>query len=437
MAYHFIGIKGTGMAALAEILYDENKEVRGSDIEKYIFTQDGLEERNIEILPFDANNIKDGDTVIIGLSFGKENPEVAAALANPTVKSYYYNEYLGHLLERYTSICIAGTHGKSTTTGILAAVLALYEETGFLIGDGHGHMPKNAKNFILESCEFKRHFLAYKPDYALITNMELDHVDYYKDMEDYKDAFQTFANQVKKAVLICGDDPYLPHLHYQVPLITYGLQEGNDFQALNVHQGPDGIEYDVYHQGEFVHHLQLPEIGYPFLINSLGVFALAYTLGMEPDRIVEGLLNYKGINRRFVEEKVGDSILIDDYAHHPTAIEYMIDAARKKYPDHKIVALYKPDRYSRLQYFLDRFASSLATADEVGILDFPKNAKPEDETITVTIQDLLDRIPKARLLDIDNESAESLKAMAPAVFLFMSSKDIYLLKDLLKTKLEK
>ncbi len=116
---------------------------------------------------------------------------------NPTVKTYYYNEYLGILLESYSSICVAGTHGKSTTTGILGHVLSLQDECAYLIGDGHGYMPENANHFVLESCEFQRHFLAYHPDYAIITNIDMDHVDYYKDMDDYVSAFQSFANQVK------------------------------------------------------------------------------------------------------------------------------------------------------------------------------------------------------------------------------------------------
>ena len=436
MAFHFIGIKGTGMAALACILHDEHKEVRGSDIEKYIFTQDGLEERGIQILPFDANNIQDYDTVIIGLSFDASHPEVQAALANPTVKTYYYNEYLGHLLDSYQSICVAGTHGKSTTTGILASVLKNYEPTAYLIGDGHGYMPEHAKYFILESCEFQRHFLAYRPQYAIVTNIELDHIDYYKDMDDYLDAFQSFIDQVQKRVVVCGDDPYLSKLKYNVEKTTYGLEDGNDFQAIHVVQNEAGIEYDVLHKGEILTHVCLEEVGYPFLINSLGSFALTYMLGMDAKEIVLGLQSYQGIARRFVVEEVKDSVLVDDYAHHPTAIRYMIEAVRNKYPNKKIVALYKPDRYSRLQYFLDDFASSMNTADQVCLLDFPKNAKREDESITVTIQDLLDRCPNSILLDVDRESADVLYDMAPAAFVFMSSKDIYLLKDFLKEKLD-
>ena len=128
MAYHFIGIKGTGMAALACILHDQHKEVTGSDIEKYIFTQEGLEERNIPFTSFDEKNIHDGDTVIIGLAFDQSNVEVQAAFNNPNVKCYYYNEYLGVLLEDYTSVCVAGCHGKSTTTGLLSSVLQKHED---------------------------------------------------------------------------------------------------------------------------------------------------------------------------------------------------------------------------------------------------------------------------------------------------------------------
>ena len=105
-------------------------------------------------------------------------------------------------------------------------MLSHFGKTGFLIGDGHGYMPKNADNFVLESCEFQRHFLAYSPDYAIITNIELDHVDYYKDMDDYLDAFQSFIHQIKKKAVIFGDDPYLKDLDYKVPCVTYGLNEG-------------------------------------------------------------------------------------------------------------------------------------------------------------------------------------------------------------------
>jgi UDP-N-acetylmuramate--alanine ligase len=429
MAFHFTGIKGTGMAALACILHDEHQEVKGSDIEKRIFTQEGLEARGIPIYPFDPANIQDGDQVIVGLSFGKDHPEVKAALENPTVSVCWYNDYLGKLLERYESICVAGTHGKSTTTGLLASVLELDCPTGYLIGDGHGHMPEDAKRFVLESCEFQRHFLAYHPDVAIITNAELDHIDYYKDMDDYLDAFASFAKQIKKLAVICGDDPHLKSLPFQVPVVTYGLDEGNDYRAVHVKDDDSGISYDVLHDGIQVGTVSLSQTGYPFVINSLGVFALAHSLGMKPEVIAQGLADFQGIARRFVVETIQDEVLVDDYAHHPTAIARMIEAARLRWPDKQVVALYKPDRYSRLQFFLDRFAQSLSLADKAYLLDFPANAKREDDTVIVTIQDLRSRIEGAELLAIDDESAKRLAQHRNSVFLFMSSKDIYLLKD--------
>lgn len=422
------------MAALAEILYDQGKEVQGSDIEKYIFTEDGLRDRNIPIYPFDPENIHDNDTVIVGLSFGKDHPEVAAALANPSVKVYWYNEYLGHLLEDYTSICVAGCHGKSTTTGILASVLSLGDSTGFLIGDGHGHMPEDAKTLFLSPANSSGIF------WLIILIMQSSPILSLTTWIITKISMTTFQPlrslpARSKGAVIFGDDPYLKDLDYPCPIITYGLEEGNDYRAINFVQGHDGMEYDVEHDGKILVHVTLDEVGYPFLWDSLGAFAMASLLGMKPEAIVEGLQAYKGINRRFVIEEIGENVLIDDYAHHPTAIHNMIAAAKAKYPDKKVIALYKPDRYSRLQYFLDGFAKSLNEADQAIVLDFPANARPEDETITVTIDDLLNKLNDGMLLDISEESAKKLEEMGPAVYLFMSSKDIYLLRDKLKNNL--
>lgn len=436
MNYHFIGIKGTGMAALACILHDMHHNVTGSDIEKYIFTQDGLVERGIPFTTFDQKNIQGKDTVIIGAAFDETNEEVKAAMEDNTVHAIRYNDFLGEFLENFTSISVAGTHGKSTTTGILGQMLQRLGPTGYLIGDGHGYMPEDAKYFVLESCEFKRHFLAYHPDYAIVTNIELDHIDYYKDMDDYLDAFQSFVHNIRKKAIVYGDDPYLLKLDYQVPAVSYGIQPGNDYQAVNVEMGRFGLRFDVKYDGEIIAHLECTETGDPFLQDALGCFALAHEMGLDPENIAQGIESFTGIARRSVIEEVGESVLIDDYAHHPTAITYMIDMARKKYPDKKVIGIYKPDRFSRVQYFLDGFAKSLNTADQVVLCDFPKNAVREDETITVTIDDLCQRCPGSVLLDIDETSATKLKEMGPAVYLFMSSKDVYLLKDMLKKQLE-
>lgn len=198
--YYFIGIKGSGMASLATILYDLGYEVAGSDIDKYIFIEDELRKRNIPIYSFDKKNIQDGYHVIIGNAFNETNEEVKAAKENPNVITHTYYDFLGHLMEKYVSIGIAGTHGKTTTTGMAYHLFKEFDKTSVLIGDGTGHAIKDSKYFIAETCEYQDHFLHYYPNYAVINNIELDHVDYFPNIESYTASFEKFANQVKDTV---------------------------------------------------------------------------------------------------------------------------------------------------------------------------------------------------------------------------------------------
>ena len=274
MEYYFIGIKGSGMASLATIVFDRHEQVSGSDIDKYIFTQKPLEERHIPIYHFDENNIKEGMTIIIGNAFNESNPEVKKAMElakQGKVQVYWYHDFLGQLVEEYTSISVAGTHGKTTTTGMISHVMAEVAPTGFLIGDGTGDMPDDGEYFVLESCEYQRHFLAYKPQYAIITNIELDHVDYYKNMEDYRDAFETFANQVKKGIVLFGDDEEVRRLHVKTKHLYYGLQDDNDVQAVHVIQNEEGMSFDVLYKKAYFGSFKLPFVGKPLLWNSLGI----------------------------------------------------------------------------------------------------------------------------------------------------------------------
>ena len=435
MQYYFIGIKGSGMASLATIVYDRHDEVAGSDIDKYIFTQKPLEDRKIPIYSFNADNIKEGMTVIIGNAFNESNPEVKRAFElakEGKVTTYWYHDFLGQLVDEYTSISVAGTHGKTTTTGMISHVMAEVAPTGFLIGDGTGDMPDDGKYFVLESCEYQRHFLSYKPEYAIITNIELDHVDYYKDMADYCDAFETFANQVKKGIVLFGDDKEVRNLNVKTKHLYYGLEDGNDVQAINVVQNEEGMSFDVMYDGKVFGSFKLPFVGKPLLWNSLGVIAIGILQGLPFDVLQDGLSTFPGVKRRFTIEENNDNVYIDDYAHHPTAVKYMIEAARIKYPDKKVIAIFKPDRYSRIYYFMDRFAEELAKADETYLCHFPENAAKE-EGIDITIQNLADICEGSVVIQEDEEAAKMLASRGPAVYLFMSSKDIYKLKNIVKS----
>ena len=429
---HFIGIKGSGMASLACILNDLGESISGSDITKVIFTQYPLTERGIKITDFNADNIKEGMSVIIGNAFDETNCEVAKALSMESVKTYYYHEYLGEILKKYTSISVAGTHGKTTTTGMLAHLLSTIEPTGYLIGDGTGEMPRNSKYFALESCEYKRHFMAYKPDYAIITNIDLDHVDYYKDLDDYKSAFEAFANQVKKWVILFGDDENVKSLNIKVPHCTYGCNHGNDLQAINFKEDENGMQFDVLYHDEMFGHFELPYVGRHLLWNTLSVIAIALLEKVDAKTIQKGLASFKGVKRRFNIEENGKYIYIDDYAHHPTAIALTIEAARIKFPHKKVVAIFKPDRYSRIYTFMDKFAESLSMADEVILCPFPENAAHE-EGIDITIDDLAKLIPNSTVMVETSENAKALAEHGEAVYLFMSSKDIYKFNNLVKS----
>ncbi len=426
--YYFIGIKGSGMAPLATILFELGNHVAGSDIEKYIFTQDELENRNIPIYSFDANNIKDNMIVIIGNSFNDSHPEVVAAYNNPTVKTYRYFEFLGNLMENYVSISVAGTHGKTTTTGMAYHLFKEFDKTSVLIGDGTGHAIEGSKYFIAESCEYKDHFLAYFPKYAIINNIELDHVDYFTSLEMYINSFEKFASQVKDTVVVWGDDKYLNKMNYTKRVMRFGLKEHNDVIAKNVIESVHGLSFDVLIHGELFGHFSLPFYGKHMLYNSLAIITLGYLENMDASYIQERLQTFPGVKRRYTEKVIGNNVYVDDYAHHPTALKLVIEATRVKYPTKQIVGVFKPDRFSRGKAFASEFANALSLVDFPYFCHFPENAIKE-EGVDIDIYDIAKYLPRAKVIDEDDAGAKVLARHENVVFLFMSSKDIYKLEQ--------
>lgn len=432
MQYYFIGIKGTGMSSLACMLKDLGNEVSGSDLSKHFFTEVGLNERNIPIYDFDPNNIKDGMHVIIGNAFLEDFPEVIAARNNPTCICARYHEFLGEFLKNYHLISIAGSHGKTTTTGMISSVMNLYKKTGYLIGDGTGHLECDTEYFCLESDEFRRHFLAYHPEYAIVTNVEIDHVDYFKDEADYRSSYEEFAKNVTKAMVIYGEDEQARKLNLgNTKVYWYGLEEKDDIYAKNVKETSTGMEYDVYFEGNFFAHFSTPLVGHHLLLNSLAVIGVSVLEGIPAELIEEGLSHFKGVKRRFVVEEHNDNIYIDDYAHHPTEVGVTIDTARLRFPDKKLVAVFKPHRASRVKYFADDFKKQLEKADKVYLCDFTSIDDKQDGT-DIDITYLQKMIPNSVVITEDEKGAEILAQEQPACFLFMSSKDIYGLAEMVK-----
>ncbi|GGB02902.1 UDP-N-acetylmuramate--L-alanine ligase [Macrococcus hajekii] len=417
--YHFIGIKGSGMSALAHILFDMDNEVQGSDIDKHFFTEDALRDKGIKILPFDADNIKEGMTVIAGNAFGDDHPEVVRA-KELGGEYYRYHDFLGEFMSQYTSIAVTGAHGKTSTTGLLSHVMNGDKKTSYLIGDGTGMGQLQSEYFAFEACEYRRHFLSYTPDYAIITNIDFDHPDYFSGLEDVFNAFQEMALKVKKAVIACGDDAILHDIKVDIPVYYYGLNEDNRVRAENIRTTADGTVFDVQIDNQLYGTFKTPMFGNHQVLNALAVITVCYLEKLDVDNIKEALELFGGVKRRFSEKKINDQILIDDYAHHPAEIKATIESATKKYPDKNVIAIFQPHTFSRTEKFLQEFADSLKEADQVYLCEIFGSAR--EQSGKLTIQDLADLIPDAQV--IIEEQIENLKSHENAVLLFMGAGDI-------------
>ncbi|PKR79321.1 UDP-N-acetylmuramate--L-alanine ligase [Halalkalibacillus sediminis] len=417
--YHFIGIKGTGMSSLAQILHDSGETIQGSDIEKTFFTEEVLRKKNIEILPFSEENIKGDLIVIAGNAFSDDHEEIVKA-KELGLPFYRYHEFLGEWLQKYTSVAVTGAHGKTSTTGLLAHVLKENVPTSYLIGDGTGLGHPDSQYFAFEACEYRRHFLAYEPDYAIMTNIDFDHPDYFKNVDDVFRAFQEMALKVKKGIIACGDDEYLQKIHANVPVMYYGLSEGNDFQAQNIKESSEGTTFEVYVRSTYYDEFTIPTYGTHSVLNALSVIAICHYEDFSADQIKK-ISTFEGVKRRFTEtDWVDGQILIDDYAHHPIEIEATIESARKKYPEKEVVAVFQPHTFTRTRQFIDEFADSLSGADHVYLCDIFGSAR--EKSGSLKIEDLQSKIEGSELLNEGDTTV--LKTHKESVILFMGAGDI-------------
>lgn len=434
-AVHFIGIKGSGMSSLALICHNLGYKVSGSDIETYIFTQDKLIEKGIDILPFDKNNIKEDVLYILGAAFNAENNIEIAELEKPEnkhIERMPYHEFLGKLISEYNSVCIAGSHGKTTTTSMLKAFLEPHGNVGYLIGDGHGHLEKEDEFFAVEACEFLDHFLHYYPNYAIISNIDLDHIDYFKNEENYIKSFQTFVNQVKKGVVLGGDDHNIRKLDtHNLEVLYFGLSENNDVYASDITQKKEQTQFLLHLPGQEPELVTVDIVGKHNILNLLSTIASLIQLGFDKKYILRHINEYKGASRRFVIEDYHPYYFIDDYGHHPTEIKVTLEAARMRFPNSKLVVVYKPDRVSRLDHFFNEFVEALHVADKAYILDFPETAFKEDPTFSR--ENFYKRMLENEVIYVPSniEGARTCAQEGEAVYLFTSTKDVYKFKDLI------
>lgn len=407
------------MSALAQVLHDLGNEVQGSDIEKEVFTEHQLRDKGISILPFDEANIVEGYTYIAGNAFGDDHLEISAAREKgyPVIR---YHEFLSQFMSQFTSIAVTGAHGKTSTTGLLSHVMNGDVDTTFLIGDGTGFGLEDSKYFTFESCEYKRHFLSYHPDYAIITNIDFDHPDYFRDLQDVIDAFTEMADQVKKAVIAYGGDSHTRKMSYNVPVYFYGIGEGYDISASNIEVLSKGTRFDVSVEGEHLDTFTIPMYGDHHVLNSLAVIAVGYLEDLDMENIKKAFMTFGGVKRRFSETFRNGMVIVDDYAHHPKEIHATLETARKKYNGREIVTVFQPHTFSRTEKFLNEFAEALSGSDKAYIVDIFGSAR--EDAGALTSRDLVDLIPDAELLA--EGDIEKLNSHDEAVIIFMGAGDI-------------
>ena len=402
MKYYCIGIKGTGMSTLAQILYDLGNEVSGyDDATGYKFTQVGLEERNIPIY-HDQSKELDPDTIVTYSVALKEDHKELQRVKQLGLKVVKYNEIMGAIINLFDSIGVSGTHGKTTTSSLIKHILEENGGCNYFIGAGDGYATPDNKYFVVESDEFNRHFTAYHPKYSVITNIEEEHMECYKDIDDIRNTFQLFANQTERLVVANGDNAEVRKIDYNTNVILYGFGFNNTAVIKNLKLTEEGSRFDIYIKEELYGSFEVPLYGKHMVSNVCAAILICKELGIPKEKIYEALKTFKNAKRRFAIEKVRNTIIIDDYAHHPTEIRVTLEAARQKYPDKRLVVVFKPNTYSRTKDFKDEFVEALQVADKVYLTEIDCNREKQEDYPGITSSIITNEIEGAEIIDEDH-----------------------------------
>lgn len=418
----FVGIKGVAMANLACIFQQMGKKVSGSDIAESFITDEGLTAEGITIInSFEGAKLpKDIDTVVYSAAHGAtSNPQVKEAQKRG-ITVIHQAELLGKLLQKFKqSIAVAGCHGKTTTSSLLSfALIQLQANPSYMVGvstfnDKPGGAFAGKDYFVVEADEYgmdppknvtpKFHFL--HPTHTIITNIDFDHPDVYKNIDDTVDAFVTFVKDIihlddnEKRIVACNDDPNIHDLiaAVNVPILTYGRNEESDVQIKTMQaQGASTLfslcvrSIEGYSGETFQFEVSLS--GDKNVLNATGVIAMLLVLGFKPQDIANAIRGFTGAKRRFeLKKQVGETYLFDDYGHHPEEITATIQAAKMRFPEKRIIVIFQPHTFSRTKELQNEFVEALSHADEAFLVPVFASAReqmpehPVDSTTLVKL----------------------------------------------------
>jgi len=377
---HFIGIGGVGMSGIAFILLDLGYKISGSDLNPSKITEKLTSRGAIFYHGHHKNQIKDANMIVVSSAIPENNPEVLEAKKN-NVKILKRAEMLAQIMNKKFGIAIAGTHGKTTTTSMVGFLLEQsgYDPTIILGGEGN-NFKGNAKYgkgdyVIAEADESDGTFLNLFPKIAVITNIEDDHLEYYKNMENLLLDFKKFIERIDdngKAIL-CTDCCNIQKLlkNGNVNRVTYGIAHHADFMAKEINFDKSSSRSNIFYKNKKIGELCLRLSGYHNILNALGAIAVGSEVGIKFNKIAEVLKNFNGVKRRMeiLPKNNSGILIIDDYAHHPTEIEVTLTALRNSWKDRRIIVVFQPHRFTRTKLLAEKFGQAFFNADQVIIND--------------------------------------------------------------------
>ena len=431
---HFIGIGGSGMYPIVQILHSRGYIITGSDVLEgdTVSYERAL---GIEVhIGHKAENVHGADLIVYTAALFLDNPEMAEAekLGIPCVERSVMLGYITSLFPH--SICVSGTHGKTTATSMVTQVLTMAnKDTAAVIGgklpliDGYGKDGKGS-NIVVEACEFSDTFLHLEPYISVILNIDMDHMDYFKTMDNLKNSFKQFAGQTTGYIVANGDDENTLSILNTAneKIVTFGLSKGCTYYAVDIkEERPSFYNFAVMHGDESLVRVYLSVPGEHNISNALAAFAACHLAGCNPEEIAEGLNAFRGAGRRFeVLGEINGITIADDYAHHPAELTVTLHAAKKMHYK-SVWAVFQPFTYSRTKLLLDDFAEALKITDHVVMTEIMGSR--EVNTIGIYTKDLAEKIPGSVWFNTFEEVVEYTMQNAKAgdLVLTLGCGDIY------------
>ncbi|MGZ4032541.1 MAG: UDP-N-acetylmuramate--L-alanine ligase [Tumebacillaceae bacterium] len=380
---HFVGIKGSGTSALAQVFARLGYEVTGSDSDAVFFTDELLSAAGItRIVTPSAENVSDVDIVCHSPAYGDDHIEIKTAKERG-IPVLSYPEMLGKLMDERKAILVSGTHGKTTTTSMISNLLL---KTGLdpmvIIGSKNYDIGSNARygagHLVAEACEYRRSFLNYRPFIAIVNNIDFDHPDYFTGIDDVFNAFQSFVDMIPEegTLIAWGDQELCRQLVTKGRTLYFGLQDTNDIYATDVEEYRGRIKFNVWERGTLLGSLEMEALGQHNVLNALATVSLSRLLGVAFADVQASFANFGGVYRRFDRLGQFESLEVyDDYAHHPSEIETTLRAVKNSFKNDHLLTVFQPHTISRTMAFLDEFADALTLSDEVMLVKIFQSAR--------------------------------------------------------------